>query len=394
MPTFKSNNDSIKKVYVIGTYDTKARELQFIKENILSEGVEVCTVDVSARLENSSRVRSPADISPAEVASFHPGGKSLEDIFLDDRGEAIVEVIMALTAFIKSRTDIAGVIGVGGTGGTALLSPAMRCLPIGLPKILVSTVASGNTAPYVGSSDIMMVNSVCDISGLNRITRPIFANAARAITGARVFGQENAHGNNAKRSANMKSALGFTMFGVTTPCIEGLIREFSRDYECLVFHATGAGGRAMEELVDRGEIDAVFDLTTTEIADMVAGGVFNAVQQRLNSIIEKKVPYIGACGALELINFGTPDTIPARYADRLFHQHNPQVTLMRSSAEDNKKIGQFIAEKLNRCEGPVTFLIPEKGMSSLSTAGQVFHQPELDEVLFSTMGKRIYWRRK
>jgi uncharacterized protein (UPF0261 family) len=277
--------------------------------------------------------------------------------------------------------EIGGMIGAGGSGGTALVAPAMRVLPIGVPKIIVSTVASANVAPYVGPADIAMMYSVADVAGLNRISRQVLGNAANAIAGMA-----------AHRLDPLESdlpAVGLTMFGVTTPLVTALADLLSGQYDPLVFHATGTGGQSMEKLVDSGMIEAVLDMTTTEIADLLVGGVFAAGTDRMDSIVNTGVPYVGSVGALDMVNFGAIDTVPSQFSDRNLYVHNPQVTLMRTTPEENVQFGAFIARKLNRCEGPVRFLLPEGGVSLIDAPDQPFHDPIADEALFETLEKEV-----
>jgi uncharacterized protein (UPF0261 family) len=275
---------------------------------------------------------------------------------------------------------VGGVLGLGGSGGTAMISPALRALPVGLPKLVVSTVAGGDVSGYVGASDIAMLHSVTDVAGLNRISRQVLGNAAHALAGMLAHRVP---------AAADKPAVALTMFGVTTPCVTAVAEQLVDRYDPLVFHAVGTGGRAMEKLVDDGQITAVLDITTTEVCDLIAGGVFSAGEQRLDAIARTGVPYVGSCGALDMVNFGPPDTVPARYAGRLFYHHNPQITLMRTNREENQRIGEFLAGKLNACDGPVRFLLPEGGVSLLDAPGQPFHDAGADQVLFATLERLV-----
>ena len=252
---------------------------------------------------------------------------------------------------MRSRDDVAGALGIGGSGGTALVAPGFRTLPIGIPKLIVSTVASGQVGGYVGASDITMMYSVTDLAGLNRITRVILSNAAGAI-----IGMVQARERQAERSGptDDRPAIGLTMFGVTTPCVRMLEAALTNEFDCLVFHATGTGGQSMEKLADSGLLSAVLDITTTEVCDYLLGGIFPCTDDRFGAIARSKLPYVGSCGALDMVNFGPPETVPDRYAGRLLYRHNPHVTLMRTSPAENAQIGAWIGERLNRCEGPVT----------------------------------------
>jgi uncharacterized protein (UPF0261 family) len=242
---------------------------------------------------------------------------------------------------------------------------------------MVSTVASGNTAAYVGPSDIAMMYSVTDIAGLNRISRVVLANAAHAIAGMAKADPPPAVGD--------KPALGLTMFGVTTPCVNRVVESLGGAYDCLVFHATGTGGQSMEKLLDSGLVAGVIDVTTTEVCDHLMGGVFPCTDDRLGAIARTRVPYVGSCGALDMVNFHAKDTVPERYRDRNLYVHNPQITLMRTTADECARMGRWIGERLNACEGPVRFLIPEGGVSLLDAPGQAFHDPQADAALFDAL---------
>jgi uncharacterized protein (UPF0261 family) len=363
------------KAYVIGTCDTKGQELGYLKQLLEAAGVPTILVDVGTRSDGSG-----ADVTPQEVAACHPDGEHA--VFSDDRGAAIGAMATALAAFITTRDDLGGVIGAGGSGGTALISPALRALPVGIPKVLVSTVASGDVAPYVGPADICMMYSVTDVQGLNSISRRVLGNAAHALAGMMQ------HRIPAAREPQ-KPALGLTMFGVTTPCVQAIAKALEADYDCLVFHATGTGGQSMEKLVDSGLIAGVIDVTTTEVCDLLMGGVFSAGEDRLGAIIRTRVPYVGACGALDMVNFGAMATVPERYRGRNLYVHNPQVTLMRTTPEENLRMGMWIAARLNRMEGPVRFFLPEGGVSLIDAPGMPFHDPEADRALFDTLEAKV-----
>ncbi len=362
-------------VYVVGTGDTKATELEYIKAVIESRGVEAKFIDVG-----TSGHQSRADVSPETVAAHHPDGASA--VRSDDRGTAVGAMAIALEAYVNANVeDVAGMIGAGGSGGTSLVAPAMRSLPIGVPKVIVSTVASSNVAPYVGPADIAMMYSVTDVAGLNRISRQVLGNAANAVAGMVAHPIPTSEGD--------LPAIGLTMFGVTTPLVTSLVEQLSSRYDPLVFHATGTGGQSMEKLVDSGMLRAVLDMTTTEIADHLVGGVFSAGPGRMDAIARTHVPYVGSVGAVDMVNFGALDTVPPKFADRNLHVHNPQVTLMRTTLEENVAIGEFLAMKLNACDGPVRFLLPEGGVSLIDAEGQPFHDPEADEALFATLEERV-----
>lgn len=348
---------------VAGTFDTKGAELGYIADLLRLAGLEVRTVDLG-----TGGAETGADVSAAEVAACHPDGASAV-LGLGDRGIAVSAMTLAFERYVTKAQWIGGMIGAGGSGGTALIAPAMRALPVGVPKVLASTVASGNVAPYVGPSDIAMVYSVTDVQGLNRISRRVLGNAAHMLAGAMLNAVPEA-------DAPEKPAIGLTMFGVTTTCVSHIANALAGDYDPLVFHATGTGGRSMEKLVDSGLIAGVIDITTTEIADMLVGGIFPATEDRMGAAIRTGVPYVGSLGALDMVNFGARETVPERFDGRRFHVHNPQVTLMRTTPEENARFGAWIAERLNRMTGPVRFLIPEGGVSAIDAPGQPFHAPE------------------
>jgi uncharacterized protein (UPF0261 family) len=289
----------------------------------------------------------------------------------------------AFERFIAGRRDVGGIISAGGSGGTALATPAMRILPVGVPKMMVSTVASGNVKDYVGPADICMMYSVTDVSGINRISERILANAAHALAGMIAYAPNDRE--RGRESTQSKPALGLTMFGVTTTCVQTVSKALEDKFDCLVFHATGTGGQSMEKLVDSGLLAGVIDVTTTEIADLLMGGVFSAGPGRLDAIARRRVPYVGSCGALDMVNWGPRETVPEKFRNRNLYQHNPQVTLMRTTPEENTEMGRWIAEKLNRCDGPLRFLIPEGGVSLLDAPGQAFYDPVADKALFDAI---------
>jgi uncharacterized protein (UPF0261 family) len=438
-------------IHAIATMDTKGEEIGFIASIIRATGADVVTVDVGTL--------SPPTVAPGiareTVAARHPGGAAAV-LGKTDRGQAVAAMSDALTAFIlkqHAQGKIAGVIGIGGSGGTALIAPAMRALPVGLPKLLVSTVASGNVAQYVGASDIAMMYSVTDVAGLNRVSRVVLGNAARAIAGmvqvtdlgtppadqlqgrpvgrvltkmgrtsrervvealmeqkksglrlgeilvrmgyvspgdleSALVAQKGAAPSTA--SLSDRPAIGLTMFGVTTPCVTAVRKALEPTYDCLTFHATGTGGQAMEKLVESGLIDAgVIDVTTTEVADFIAGGVFPCLPSRFDILLQKRIPFVLSVGALDMVNFGPREIIPAKYAGRKFHVHNPQVTLMRTNVEENQAAATFIAQKLNRATAPFTLLIPEHGVSALDIEGGPFHDPAANRALFDTLESAI-----
>jgi uncharacterized protein (UPF0261 family) len=257
----------------------------------------------------------------------------------------------------------------------------MRALPIGVPKVMVSTMASGDTRPYVGPSDICMMYSITDVSGINRISEKVLANAAHALAGmiAHPVAGDSA----------TKPALGLTMFGVKTACVQLVTKRLEADYDCLVFHATGVGGQSMEKLADSGLLAGVIDVSTTEIADEIGGGVLSAGPTRLDVFARHALPYVGSCGALDMVNFGPWESVPERFKGRTLHRHNPTVTLMRTTADECRAIGEFVARKLNAMSGPVRFLIPEGGVSQIDRPGQPFHDPDADRALFEAIERNF-----
>jgi uncharacterized protein (UPF0261 family) len=364
--------------YVIATMDTKGIEARFAAERLRTAGVNVRTVDVSTL--GPAAVEPDVDRETVWRAKFPTGF----EIGTHDRGEAIGRMAEALRVYLLAETAagrVQGVLGLGGSGGTSLITTALRALPIGLPKLMVSTVASGNVAPYVDCSDILMLYSVVDIAGLNAVSEAILANAAAAMAGMV---------RQAPRSRPQRQAVGMTMFGVTTPCVSR-VRQILENagYDCLVFHATGAGGRAMEQLVASGLINGVLDITTTEVADEIVDGVFPAGPGRFDKLVESGVPLVVSFGAVDMVNFGAIETVPERFRNRRLHVHNAQVTLMRTTPDENRRIAAWIAGKLNQARAPVRVLIPEGGVSLLDRPGQPFFDPEADAALFEEFEKRF-----
>lgn len=368
-------------VLVAGTLDTKGTELRFIRDIIAGSGLRTRLVDVS-----TSGKHATCDVSAQEIALNHGRGGSA--VFGSDRGAAVTAMADAFSNWMRRQGNIAGVIAAGGSGAASLVAPAMRTLPVGVPKLIISSVASGDVAPYVGPADITMMYSVTDVQGLNSISRAVLSNGANAIAGMVKARLDQRKARERASSAGLLS-VGITMFGVTTPAVQKIAADLRDDFECLVFHATGVGGRSMEKLVDSGQLAGVIDLTTTEICDLLMGGVFPATEDRFGAVIRTRVPYIGSVGALDMVNFGAPDTIPERYRGRKFHVHNPQVTLMRTTAEENERMGRWIGERLNQMDGPVRFLLPEGGVSALDARGQPFWDPEADAALFRALERTV-----
>ena len=364
-------------VVVAGTFDTKGQELNFLRDRLHARRVPTRTVDLS-----TSGRSSAADVSAHQVAAFHPDGANA--VMIGDRGSAVAAMAEAFANWSGATEGIVGMISAAGSGGTALVAPAMRALPVGVAKVMISTVASGDVARYVGASDMMMMYSVTDVQGINRISVRILANGADAVAGMVRFGTSDP-----PRIARDKPVLGLTMFGVTTSAVQAIVAALEERYECLVFHATGTGGRSMEKLVDNGFLSGALDITTTEVCDMMMGGVMAADEDRFGAFIRSRVAYVGSVGALDMVNWGAPDTIPARYRERLFYEHNPQVTLMRTTTEENGKMGTWIAERLNQMQGEVRFLLPLGGVSSLDAPGKAFYDPEADAALFDAIRRNF-----
>ena len=361
---------SARAAYVAGTFDTKSGELFFVRQCLEKLGLRVVTVDLS-----TSGRPSPASVHPREVARHHPAGESA--VFTGDRGSAVEGMALAFERYVLTRRDLGGLISAGGSGGTSLATSGMRALAIGVPKVMVSTMASGDTRPYVGPNDICMMYSITDVQGINRISEKVLSNAAHALAGMITHPPA--------QSASTKPALGLTMFGVTTSCVQAVTKRLGDEYECLVFHATGVGGQSMEKLAGSGLLVGAIDVSTTEVADEICGGTLSAGPTRMDVFAHHALPYVGSCGGLDMVNFGVWETVPERYKGRKLYRHNPTVTLMRTTVDENRLIGEFIAAKLNAMKGPVRFLIPEGGVSAIDRPGQPFHDPEADRVLFSTI---------
>ncbi|MCA3626614.1 MAG: ABC transporter permease [Methylobacterium sp.] len=369
-------------VIIAGTLDTKGEELRYLRDIIKAAGLRTRLVDLSTNGRNQG-----ADVSAQEVALALPTGSA--GIASGDRGKAVAAMTDAFRAWMARQQGVIGIISAGGSGGTAIATAGMQTLPVGVPKLMVSTMASGNVAAYIGPTDITMMPSVTDVQGLNRVSRAVLGNAAQAMAAmARAF-HEQQHGPAIRRAAPEKPLVGLTMFGVTTPCVQQVTRLLEKDWEPLVFHATGVGGRSMEKLIDSGLVPGVIDVSTTEICDMMMGGMLPATEDRFGAIIRTKIPYVGSVGALDMVNFAAPETVPAHYRQRLFYPHNPQITLMRTTADENRRMGRWIGERLNQMEGPVRFLLPEGGVSALDAPGQPFWDPAADAALFDALAETV-----
>jgi uncharacterized protein (UPF0261 family) len=366
--------ETTRRIWVAATLDTKGDEANYVCALLEATGLPVTLADLSTSGKPVPFPTRPR-LSPEEIAVYHPQGPSA--VFTGDRGTAIAGMSHAFEFFVKNRDDISGMLGLGGSGGTAMITRAMRALPIGLPKLMVSTVAAGNVAAYVGACDITMVYSITDLAGLNRISRRVLGNAAHAVAGMILHLVPHVNED--------LPALGLTMFGVTTVCIQQISRLLADRFDCVVFHATGTGGQSMEKLLENGYLSGVLDITTTEVCDHLFGGVLACSDDRFGAVARTGAPYVGSCGALDMVNFGAPETIPERHHGRKFYRHNPQVTLMRTTVEENIRQARWIAGRLNQCQGEVRLLLPTGGVSALDAPGQPFWDPAADAALFETL---------
>ncbi|MCP4092871.1 MAG: UPF0261 family protein [Planctomycetes bacterium] len=366
-------------IAVLGTFDTKGAEHAFLAEQIRSHGHQALLIDVG--MMGAQGVT--ADLDYLQVAA---AGEFDFQAMLGrrDRGECVAAMAKAAPLVLQQLLadgKIHGVISLGGGGGTAIATAAMRALPIGFPKLMVSTLASGNTGHYVGTKDIVMMPSIVDVAGLNRISKMIFCRAAGAICGM-VESKVPQQGD--------RPIVVASMFGNTTDCVNAVIPILEEaGYEVLVFHSTGAGGRAMESLIESGMVTGVLDITTTEWADELVGGTLSAGPTRLDATAKKQVPSIVVPGCLDMVNFGAPETVPEQFQGRNFYHHNPQVTLMRTNAAENAELGRILADKINAYQAPTTVLLPLRAISVISAAGQAFHNPEADAALFDALTSNL-----
>lgn len=371
-------------IAVLGTFDSKGPEHAFIADAIRRAGHATLLIDVGSL---DAPTLTP-DIPRTEVLAALNAPETSAILARRDRGECVALMARAATALVTTlhATDrIQGIISLGGGGGTAIATAAMRALPIGFPKLMVSTLASGQTAPYVGTTDITMMPAIVDVSGLNRVSRAIFTNAAGAICG-----MVSAHSHASAAPASDRPLVVASMFGNTTACVTEAKRLVeAAGYEVLVFAATGNGGRAMESLIASGLVAGVLDITTTEWADELVGGVLTAGPERLDATAKAKIPAIVAPGCLDMVNFGEPSSVPQKFAGRTFYPHNPQLTLMRTTPAECTELGRILAEKINRYTAPVTVLLPRRAISVISAAGQPFHSPAADEALFTSLRSHL-----
>lgn len=376
----RAARSGVKTILLLGTLDTKGEEYGFVRERIRARGHQVLVMDLGVL----GSPAFPADVPAAMVAER--GGEPLEALRArGDRGQAIAVMQAGARLLVRElhaagRFD--GVLGLGGGGGSTMIAAAMRELPVGLPKLLVSTMASGNVGPYVDVKDLTLMYSVVDIAGLNPLSCRILSNAAGAISGM----VEGA----APVPTTTRPLIAATMFGVTTPCVTEARKRLERaGYDVLVFHATGSGGRAMEGLIQDGYFAGVLDATTTEWCDEVVGGALSAGPERLSAAGRRGIPQVVSVGALDMVNFGPIDTVPERFRDRRLYRHNEAVTLMRTSPEECREIGRRIARQLNQATGPVSLLLPLRGVSMIDAAGQPFYDTEADRALFTALREHL-----
>lgn len=366
-----------KVVLLVGTFDTKGREFKYIQDILENAGIK--TLSINAGVVGKAQQIKP-DYSNEDVAKA--SRTTLNDLIAkNDRGysmDSMMKGAATIVDKISSEYDICGILSLGGSAGTTIGTYIMRQLPIGIPKIMVSTMASGDTRPYVGEKDIMMINSVVDVSGINILSAKILGNAANAMIGM-VKNQivlPNDH----------RPLIATSMFGVTTPCVTAAQDYLeAKGYEVLVFHATGSGGLSLESLIKEGLITGVLDITTTELCDNLVGGVLSAGSHRLEAAIETQTPEVVSLGALDMVNFGPINTIPERFKDRLLYEHNASVTLMRTTVEENIALGKEIASKLNKAQRAIALFIPLKGVSAIDIEDGVFWNREADEALFNAI---------
>ena len=368
-------------VVLLGTLDTKGAEFDFVRQRLVQLGCDVLLVDAGTMGQS----RYPADIGPDEVAAAAGFDRAMLAA-AGDRGAAVAAMSSGAAQVVRRLHEagqLDGILGVGGSGGTTIASTAMQALPVGVPKVIVSTMAAGDTRPYVGESDIAMLYSVVDIAGINRISRRILGNAAAAVAG---MANASAAAGTPSDALGDRPLIAATMFGVTTPCVTAAKERLEElGYEVLIFHATGTGGRAMENLIASGVIDGVLDVTTTELADEIGGGVLSAGPDRLEAAGRAGIPQVVSLGALDMINFGPFDSVPEPFKGRTLHRHNASVTLMRTTTEENAGLGRLIARKLNVARGPVSVFIPTGGVSMIDAPGEPFHDPQADEALIRTL---------
>jgi uncharacterized protein (UPF0261 family) len=361
-------------VLLIGTLDTKGHELKFVRERLIDAGVDVLVADAGT-------LAPPAGLEPNVTREELAAEVGADVDALTDRGVAVgtmADAAAVLARRLYSEGLVDGVLGAGGSGNTAIATAAMRALPVGVPKLMVSTMAAGDTRDYIGGVDVTLMASVTDVAGVNSISARILANAAAAMAGMVSAAPVEL--------GEQRPLIGATMFGVTTPCVTRAREELeARGYEVLVFHATGTGGRAMEALVEAGFLAGVLDVTTTELCDDLVGGVLSAGPDRLEAAGRVGLPQVVSLGALDMVNFGARDTVPPQFAERNLYVHNPSVTLMRTTVEECAELGRRIAAKLSAAKGPVALFVPLGGVSMIDAPGQPFYDAEADAALFSAL---------
>ena len=373
-------------ILLLGTLDTKGVEFQFVRDLLKQQGLDTLVIDAGVL----APPQFPPDIAREKI--FAAAGSSLNAVVkANDRGQAVelaAKGAAKLVAELHTQGKVDGILGLGGSAGTTIGTAAMRALPFGVPKLMVSTLASGQVKSFVGVRDIMMLDSVVDISGINRISRTVLTNAAHAMAGMAACGLALArrHANAKPQAANDRPLISATMFGVTTPCVEAARKQIETvGYEVLVFHATGTGGMTMEAFINDGIIQGVLDITTTELADELVGGILGAGPDRLTAAARRGIPQVISVGAIDMVNFGPRDTVPEKFKDRKFYVHNSNVTLMRTTPAENDRLGKEIAEKASAAKGPTAILLPLKGVSAIDREGQPFWWPEADRALFQSI---------
>ena len=371
----------MSSVYLLATLDTKGKEIEYVRDRLVTIGIATTIVDTGCLSEPTVR----PDISRQEV--FQASGTTLEEArSRNDRGWAVSQAARGATNIVLQGIEeghVAGLLGIGGSAGTTIASSAMRALPLGVPKVMLSTLASGDVRAFVGAKDVVMINSVVDILGLNRISRVVLDEAAHAMAGLVKFGS-------AARQSDDKPLIAATMFGVTTPCVEQAQKVLEENgFEVIVFHATGTGGQAMESLIRDGMITGVLDLTTTEIADELLGGVLSAGPERLAAAAEMGIPQIVSVGATDMVNFWAIDTVPNEFRQRQLYKHNDNVTLMRTTVDECRQIGEEIGDKVGKSTGPVAILLPGHGVSAIDREGQPFDDREARLALFTAIRDKV-----
>src|SRR4051794_6330535 len=369
-------------VVLVGTLDTKGDELAYVRALLEGQGVETLVIDAGS----TGPPGFPPDIDREEV--FRRAGTAWDEVRRQgDRGHAVgvaARGVAAIVADLAARGLVDGILAIGGSAGTTIGTAAMRVLPFGVPKVMVSTLASGQTRPFVGGSDIAMFHPVTDLAGLNRLTRTALGNAAWAMAGMVRLARPT------PVATADRPLVAATMFGVTTPCVDRARRALeAAGLEVVVFHATGVGGQAMEGLVRDGQVAGVLDLTTTELADELVGGILSAGPERLEAGVRRGIPQVISVGALDMVNYGPRGTVPERFSGRTFHVHNPSVTLMRTTPEENEALGRRMAEVLARARSPLAVMIPRGGVSALDAPGRPFHDPEADRALFDALERGL-----